>query len=878
MAEALPTSRAIGARGRDWPHQTGVYMKRLKDVSVGTKLSLGFGLALLCIVGLGVFGVEQLRSLNKVTSEITGVWLPQVQIVEEMKRNLAEHQLYATLRMRSADIRQTPGIDDEMAKASEEILRDRRAYRRSAGSPAEQDLFDQFVYLWTAYEDSLTTIFPLLETGEQAKAVKEFETVSLPTVAEAAQRLDGLLALTNQRSMSAAAMADRTYTVAQRLAWAAIVFAAGCLGMLVAWIRHNVSKPILTVSEAMHRLTLGDRRSTLVALKRDRRDEVGLLFSAFAGYRASLERSDALVREAELERQHLAAAAANMPVGLCMFDAERRLVFCNQAYGDLYHLPETLTRPGSRWVDLMRFRIAAGLYVGQDPDRYLEELSATIDRAERVVSLVELRDGRTIDLIHQPLPGGGWLATHHDVTDLRRSEARISHMARHDGLTDLPNRILFRERAEEALAEMERRDGKAAFLCLDLDHFKMVNDTLGHPIGDALLKEVASRLRQVVREDDTVARLGGDEFVIIQREAGQPVEATALAQRVIDALSAPYVVDGHGVVISASVGISIAPNDSRNADQLLKNGDMALYRAKAEGRGTYRFFEPEMDARMQARRFLELDLREALVRGQFEIYYQPLLNLGRGEVSCFEALLRWHHPTRGIVSPAEFIALAEEIGLIVPIGEWVIKQACLDAARWPDGIKVAVNLSPTQFRSSRLLSTIVEALDVSGLPPSRLELEITETVLLANTQATLAMLQHIHMLGVHIAMDDFGTGYSSLSYLRSFPFDKIKIDQSFVKDANDVDSSVAIIRAVTSLGSSLGMQTTAEGIETAEQLERVRTEGCTEAQGFLLSRPLPAREIPAMLKRVRAVVAGDLIRPAPEMTAGRRRRNAAASA
>ncbi|WP_278075608.1 EAL domain-containing protein [Mesorhizobium sp. WSM4884] len=851
-------------------------MKRLKDVSVGTKLSLGFGLALLCIVGLGVFGVEQLRSLNKVTSEITGVWLPQVQIVEEMKRNLAEHQLYATLRMRSADIRQSPGIDDEMAKASEEILRDRRAYRRSAGSPAEQDLFDQFVYLWTAYEDSLTTIFPLLETGEQAKAVKEFETVSLPTVAEAAQRLDGLLALTNQRSMSAAAMADRTYTVAQRLAWAAIVFAAACLGMLVAWIRHNVSKPILTVSEAMHRLTLGDRRSTLVALKRERRDEVGLLFSAFAGYRASLERSDALVREAELERQHLAAAAANMPVGLCMFDAERRLVFCNQAYADLYRLPETLTRPGSPWVDLMRFRIAAGLYVGQDPDRYLEELSATIDRAERVVSLVELRDGRTIDLIHQPLPGGGWLATHHDVTDLRRSEARISHMARHDGLTDLPNRILFRERAEEALAEMERRDGKAAFLCLDLDHFKMVNDTLGHPIGDALLKEVASRLRQVVGEDDTVARLGGDEFVIIQREAGQPVEATALAQRVIDALSAPYVVDGHGVVISASVGISIAPNDSRNADQLLKNGDMALYRAKAEGRGTYRFFEPEMDARMQARRFLELDLREALVRGQFEIYYQPLLNLGRGEVSCFEALLRWHHPTRGIVSPAEFIALAEEIGLIVPIGEWVIKQACLDAARWPDGIKVAVNLSPTQFRSSRLLSTIVEALDVSGLPPSQLELEITETVLLANTQATLAMLQHIHMLGVHIAMDDFGTGYSSLSYLRSFPFDKIKIDQSFVKDANDVDSSVAIIRAVTSLGSSLGMQTTAEGIETAEQLERVRTEGCTEAQGFLLSRPLPARDIPAMLERVRAVVAGDLIRPAPEMTAGRRRRNAAA--
>ncbi|SFQ03269.1 diguanylate cyclase (GGDEF) domain-containing protein [Mesorhizobium sp. NFR06] len=846
-------------------------MKRLKDISVRTKLSLGFGLALLCIVALGVFGVAQLRSLNEVTSEITGVWLPQVQIVGEMKRNLAGHQLNATLRMRGTDARQAVGIDKEMARESEEMLQGRRAYRRSAGSPAEQQLFDQFVNLWTAYQDSLASIFPLLDNGERATAAKEFETVSLPTVAAAAQRLNGLLELTNQRSTAAAAMADRTYTVAQRLTWAAIVFAALCLGLLVIWISRNVSKPILAVSEAMHRLTLGERGSTLAALTRDRRDEVGVLFSAFAGYRASLERSDALAREAELERQHLAAAAANMPVGLCMFDAERRLVFCNQAYADLYHLPETLTRPGSQWVDLMRFRIAAGLYVGQDPDRYLEELSATIDRAERIVSLVELRDGRTIDLIHQPLPGGGWLATHHDVTDLRRSEARISHMARHDALTDLPNRILFRERAEETLVEMERMGGKVAFLCLDLDHFKTVNDTLGHPVGDALLKEVAARLTQVVGEGDTVARLSGDEFVIIQREAAQPVEATALAQRVIDALSAPYVVDGHGVVISASVGISIAPNDGRNADQLLKNGDMALYRAKAEGRRTYRFFEPEMDARMQARRFLELDLREALERGQFEIYYQPLLNLGRGEVSCFEALLRWHHPTRGIVSPAEFIPLAEEIGLIVPIGEWVIKQACLDAARWPDGIKVAVNLSPTQFRNARLLSAIVEALDVSGLPPSQLELEITETVLLANTQATLAMLQQIHMLGVHIAMDDFGTGYSSLSYLRSFPFDKIKIDQSFIKDANDVDSSVAIIRAVTSLGSSLGMQTTAEGIETAEQLERVRREGCTEAQGFLLSRPLPARDIPEMLGRVRAVVVGDITEPAPEMTGERNR-------
>ena len=820
-------------------------MALLRDISVRTKLSIGFGLTLALIIAVGLFGVGQLAAFNRVTTEVTGVWLPQVQVIGEMKRIMSEHRLHATLRTRTTDFRQLADIDNGMTEADAAMLESRRAYRQGLGSLDEQILFDHFVNLWGAYQDSLPHIYQRLETGEIQRALDEFETVSLPTLAAARERLNELQVLTNQRSAEAALEASNAYRSAMYLTSGAIVFATFCVVVCLAWLSQNISKPILAISDAMHGLALGDRSAALV-FDSERRDEVGKLFAAFAGYRASLDLSDELTRQAALEREHLDAAARNLPVGLCMFDADRRLVLSNQRYAEIYGLPPLLTAPGTPWKDIVRHWIAAGLFGGQDSDTYLEHLTTTVERGERLVDLVELQDGRTINLIHQPLADGGWLATHHDITDLRQSEARISHMARHDSLTDLPNRTLFRERAEDALAGIDH-GGAVAFLCLDLDHFKTVNDTLGHPVGDALLKEVATRLRQAVRDTDTVARLGGDEFVIIQSGVAQPVEATALAQRVIEALGAAYLVEGHSIVIGTSIGIAIAPADSDDADKLLKNGDMALYRAKAEGRGTYRFFEPEMDARMQARRFLELDLREALPKQEFELYYQPLLNLASGEISCFEALIRWHHPTRGLVAPGDFIPLAEEIGVIVPIGDWVIKQACLEAAGWPGNVKVAVNLSAVQFRSPRLLSTVVAALSESGLPAQRLELEITESVLLTDTEATLAMLHQIHTLGVQIAMDDFGTGYSSLSYLRSFPFDKIKIDQSFVSDTCDTDSSVAIIRAVTGLSTSLGMVTTAEGVETEAQLDRVRREGCTEAQGFLLSRPVPAGDIVALI-------------------------------
>ena len=435
-----------------------------------------------------------------------------------------------------------------------------------------------------------------------------------------------------------------------------------------------------------------------------------------------------------------------------------------------------------------------------------------------------------------------------DVTERRKAEARIAHMAHHDALTDLPNRVLFRNRLHAALEGVRRQgDGRLAVHCLDLDYFKSVNDTLGHPIGDRLLQAVAERFRWFLRETDSVARVGGDEFAVIQTAIGEPEEASNLAGRLIEAISRPYKIDGHQVVIGVSIGIAVAPENGCDPDMLLKNADVALYRAKADGRNTFRFFEHEMDARLQARRLLELDLRKALTAGEFELFYQPLVDLRSNAISGFEALMRWHHPDRGMVSPAEFIPLAEEIGLIVPLGEWLLRQACCEAATWPEHLTIAVNLSPVQFKSRNLVSAVVSALASSGLEPSRLELEITESVLLQDSDANLATLHQFRNLGVRIAMDDFGTGYSSLGYLQKFPFDKIKIDQSFIREIEERPQSRAIVRAVAGLGASLGISTTAEGVETVDQLECLRGEGCTEVQGYLFSRPVPASELGPLL-------------------------------
>lgn len=541
----------------------------------------------------------------------------------------------------------------------------------------------------------------------------------------------------------------------------------------------------------------------------------------------------------------LDAALDNMSQGLCLYDSENRLSVVNRRFSEMFNLPPERVHPGMTFRDVLELSIAVGNHPGKSVSELLEEPRAYASNTY----FQELNHGRVVAVAHRPTVDGGWVATYEDVTERRQAEDRIAFMARHDALTKLPNRTLLAERIEQGIAQLGRGT-RFAILSLDLDNFKQINDTLGHPVGDEVLCIVAHRLLSCVREVDTVARFGGDEFTIFQQDVGQPEEVTALAIRIISVLSEPYEVGTQRVTLGVSIGIAMAPDDGVSCDKLLKNADVALYRSKADGRGTWRFFEPEMDARLQNRRKLELDLRDALPNDEFNLFYQPIYDLKKDRVRGFEALLRWNHPIRGLVMPGEFVPVAEEIGLITALGEWVVKQACIEASKWPDDLKVAVNVSPVQFKHGRLLQVIADALSASGLPADRLELEITESVLLGNNAGTTETLHALRRLGVRISMDDFGTGYSSLSYLRSFPFDKIKIDQSFIRDLGTTERASSIIRAIIAICGSMGMVTTAEGVETEEQIAQLRLEGCDEVQGYFFSCPVPRQEIPRLISRL----------------------------
>ncbi len=549
----------------------------------------------------------------------------------------------------------------------------------------------------------------------------------------------------------------------------------------------------------------------------------------------------------DAQKVQLDTALNNMARGLSMFDTQARLIVCNRIYRQIYGLPEELTQPGTPLADIIRYYVKTETGRDSKEDietqrKWIKNHVAALAGGKSFSHVQHLKDGRTILVSNQPLPNGGWVDLQEDITEKRRFEAKIEHMAHHDALTGLPNRVRLGERLGQALTRVRRGD-KLAFHLLDLDRFKTVNDTLGHPIGDDLLKAVAQRLRRILRETETIARMGGDEFAIVQVGIEKEEAVTSFAQRVIDVISEPYDLGEHHIVVGASIGIALAPADGDTAEQLIKSADLALYQAKKQGRGTYSFFEKELDARMQARHTLEADLRKGVAAGEFELHYQPLVNLEQYQIAGLEGLMRWRHPERGMILPGEFVPVAEEIGLIAPLGEWAITQACAAAATWPDRIKVAVNISPVQFKRPGLVDVVVSALAASGLPAGRLELEIMESVLLENIEANLGTLHQLRALGVRIALDDFGTGYSSLSYLQSFPFDKIKIDHSFIKDITVMSGSIAIVKAVVMLARGLGMTATAEGIENKEQLDVVRSLGCAEAQGNFFSPPRPAREI-----------------------------------
>ncbi|QPF84976.1 EAL domain-containing protein [Bradyrhizobium genosp. L] len=567
----------------------------------------------------------------------------------------------------------------------------------------------------------------------------------------------------------------------------------------------------------------------------------------------SLARQQVEASQNELQQQKLRLDTAinHMGEGLCMFDAEKRLVVCNDRYARMYRLPPELLVPGTPHGDIIRHRIANGILKGDTSNTAATQLLATLNAlpAAEISSRVdELADARLICVTRQPMGDGGWVATHRDVTEQRRSEAKITHMAQHDALTDLPNRVLLRERMEQALSAMRRGGPSLAVLMLDLDRFKEVNDTLGHPAGDALLQAVAARLRRCVSETTLIARLGGDEFAVIDYVTDPVADAGALAERIRKALGEPVDLGHHRLATATSIGIAIAPRDGANSDDILRSADLALYSAKSSGRGAYRFFEPELDRLLQARRSLERDMRGALANGEFELHYQPFINVASGETCGFEALLRWHHPERGAVSPATFIPLAEETGLIVPLGEWVLQTACAEAAKWPDDLKIAVNLSPAQFRSSELVPVIMRALASAGVAPQRLELEVTETAIIHDSEAVFEALGRLHELGVRIALDDFGTGYSSLSFLQKFPFDKVKIDRSFVSELSGAtDEARRIARAVVRFAVSLGKTTTAEGVETSEQLDILRADACVEVQGFHFSPAVQGAKVAQMI-------------------------------
>ena len=550
-----------------------------------------------------------------------------------------------------------------------------------------------------------------------------------------------------------------------------------------------------------------------------------------------------MTRRLSIEKQRLDTAINNMTQGLLLFDAARRLIVCNRRYIEMYGLSPDVVKPGCSFRDVIRHRQETGSFTG-DLDAYCDEVLHEIGRSQNAI--VETSDGRLIEITNEPVASGGWLATHEDVTERIRAEERIAHLAHYDALTDLPNRVLLRGHLEQRVAELAQ--GKPfAILYIDIDEFKGVNDLFGHEVGDELLRHVAARLRGCVGPQDLVARLGGDEFAIVKAETRDRGQLTALAEQILDSLRIPAQCKGQEVPIEASIGIAVAPDDGLSLEDLFKNADLAMYAAKSDGRRTYRFFVPELDVKLKTRRQLELDLRQALARGQLEIHYQPLVDLATDTVAGCEALLRWYHPERGKISPADFIPVAEDTGLINEIGDWVLKRACAEAAGWPAHIRLAVNVSPVQFRSKTLALRVATALRDSGLAPDRLELEITEAVLIRDDNEALVILHQLRDLGVRIALDDFGTGYSSLSYLRRFPFDKIKIDRSFVSDIGDAGGSSMIVEAVVNMASACRMSTTAEGVETEMQREILRGLGCSEMQGYLFSPAVPASKLQQLL-------------------------------
>ncbi len=551
--------------------------------------------------------------------------------------------------------------------------------------------------------------------------------------------------------------------------------------------------------------------------------------------------------KAKLAAQDLRIQAIldNVAQGLSLYDAQARLVLCNQQFLDIYRLPPELGQSGTSFRDILKARVAGNTHVGEDGTAYVADRMSAVEEGRMLGGIHRLNSGQVISMTHQPMADGGWVSTHKDVTEMQNMQAELTHLAYHDALTGLPNRTLFYRRIGNAFKNLDANRGLAV-LCLDLDGFKPVNDTMGHAAGDALLRQFGARLTGCLGADDTAARMGGDEFAVLHR-GGSEESALALAAHISEATQVAFDLDGRAVSIAVGIGIAHADRDGSDTDALLHSADLALYAAKRDRRGGIRSFDPALDRAAADRRRIEMDLKRAIELQEFELHFQPILDLAGKSFSGFEALLRWRHPDRGMISPAEFIPVAEETGLILPIGEWVIREALAEAANWPVDLRVAVNVSSVQLVRGGLPAILMQALAKSGIAHHRVEIEITESVFLANSDESLETLRQLRALGVRIALDDFGTGYSALGYLLAFPFDKIKIDGTFVRALSSAESAKTIVTAVADIGARLGMETTAEGIETPDQLRAVHAAGYTEAQGYLIARPMDRHSARRML-------------------------------
>lgn len=821
----------------------------LRNISIRIKMLAAYALLVVCLVILGANAFFTITNMDVGLNRLSTATLPKQLLVSRLKDKVVAAHVgifrYVSWASNGVDPALLEGLDQKVFTDID------------ASSGLLSELTDRTDLVATERERIRMLQRKWKEYGQVARDTIDVGSVDAPMATMmlgmvddefkvVAENLDSFFLHAADETRSFTEILAREASAKKRL-----LIIGGLLAVVVSLfvaliLSRSIVGPIQAITNLMQKVSSG--KLDVEIDDNGRKDEIGKMVRAVAAFRRTMERDNRLLKSREeelrLHNMRFDAALKNMSQGLNMWDANARLMLSNQRYFDMYGIPQDAIQVGMSFEEVIECRKMMGVDYG-DVGEFSAKVMAALEKGEAISHFVETDDGRVINVINRPMPGGGWVATHDDVTERHRVEEKIALMARQDALTSLANRLTFLEEIDGAFSRLKDNAETFAVFVLDLDQFKAVNDTLGHPVGDALLVETGKRLRECAGVCDTVARFGGDEFAILQITAGGAQRETAdrLAKDILNAVNGPYLIDGNEVVVTTSIGIAIAPEDGETPDQILKNADLALYKTKSEGRKGYRFFDPVMAAEMRSRRGLAADLGEALALEQIDLHYQTIADLSTGSTCGVEALARWSHPVRGRISPATFIALAEESGMILELGRWLLRKACADAMSLPPHIKVAVNLSPVQFRDPKLFQVIEATLARTGLAPERLEVEITESVLLHQNEENLATLHALRDLGASVVLDDFGTGYSSLTYLQEFPFDKIKIDRSFVSKVHSSTDCAAIVRAVTGLARSLQVTTVAEGVEATEQLDFLRAAGCNQVQGYLFSRPVPLSEL-----------------------------------